>query len=118
MPQHKGKVLTILLEIEGQRLQALNSDPQYRFTEAISLSVDCADQAEADELWARLSEGGSEGQCAGLKDKFGVSWQVVARALVTMLTDPDGDRAARMMQAMVKMQKIDIARLHQAYHGQ
>jgi len=118
MPQFKGRVLTILFELEGQRLQALNGGPQYHFTEAISLSVDCADQAEVDELWARLSEGGTEGQCAWLKDKFGVSWQIVPRVLVTMLTDPDPDKAARVMQAMMKMQKIDIARLQQAYNHQ
>jgi predicted 3-demethylubiquinone-9 3-methyltransferase (glyoxalase superfamily) len=115
MPQFKGRVLTILFELEGQQFQALNGGPQYRFTEAISLSVDCADQAEVDELWTRLSEGGTQGQCAWLTDKFGVSWQIVPRALVTMLTDPDADKAARVMQAMLIMQKIDISRLQRAY---
>jgi predicted 3-demethylubiquinone-9 3-methyltransferase (glyoxalase superfamily) len=116
MPDLKGKVLTMLFEIEGQQLQALNAGPQFPFTEAISLSVDCADQAEVDALWARLSEGGSAGQCGWLKDKFGLSWQIVPRALVTMLNDPDADKAARVMQAMMTMSKIDIARLQQAYN--
>jgi predicted 3-demethylubiquinone-9 3-methyltransferase (glyoxalase superfamily) len=116
MPELKGKVLTMRFEIEGQEFQALNAGPQFPFTEAISLSVDCADQAEVDALWARLSEGGSAGQCGWLKDKFGLSWQIVPRALVTMLNDPDADKAARVMQAMMTMSKIDIARLQQAYN--
>jgi predicted 3-demethylubiquinone-9 3-methyltransferase (glyoxalase superfamily) len=118
MPELKGKVLTMRFEIEGQEFQALNAGPQFPFTEAISLSVDCADQAEVDALWARLSEGGSAGQCGWLKDKFGLSWQIVPRALVTMLNDPDADKAARVMQAMMTMSKIDIARLQQAYNHQ
>ncbi|MGH8594720.1 MAG: VOC family protein [Gammaproteobacteria bacterium] len=116
MPELKGKVLTMRFEIEGQEFQALNAGPQFPFTEAISLSVDCADQAEVDALWARLSEGGSAGQCGWLKDKFGLSWQIVPRALVTMLNDPDADKAARVMQAMMTMSKIDIARLQEAYN--
>jgi predicted 3-demethylubiquinone-9 3-methyltransferase (glyoxalase superfamily) len=116
VPALSGKVLVIRFEIEGQRFQALKGGPQFPLTEAISLSVDCVDQAEVDDLWARLSEGGSAGQCGWLKDKFGLSWQIVPRALVTMLTDPDADRTARVMQAMMTMRKIDIARLQQAYH--
>ncbi len=118
MPGLKGKVLTMRFEIEGQEFQALNAGPQFPFTEAISLSVDCADQAEVNALWARLSEGGSAGQCGWLKDKFGLSWQIVPRALVTMLNDPDADKAARVMQAMMTMSKIDIARLQEAYNHQ
>jgi len=118
MPELKGKVLTMQFELEGQQFQALNVGPQFPFTEAISLSVDCADQAEVDDLWVRLSEGGSEGQCGWLKDKFGLSWQLVPRALVTLLTDPDATKAARVMQAMMTMRKIDIARLQQAYDQQ
>jgi predicted 3-demethylubiquinone-9 3-methyltransferase (glyoxalase superfamily) len=118
VPTLKGKVLTMRFELEGQQFLALNAGPQFPFTEAISLSVDCADQAEVDELWARLSEGGSAGRCAWLKDKFGLSWQIVPRELVTMLTDPDADKATRAMQAMMTMSKIDIARLRHAYnHG-
>jgi predicted 3-demethylubiquinone-9 3-methyltransferase (glyoxalase superfamily) len=115
MPEHRGKVLVIRFEIAGLELQALNAGPQFPFTEAVSLSVDCADQAEVDELWARLSEGGSAGRCGWLKDKFGLSWQIVPRALVNMLKDPDAEKAARVMQAMLTMSKIDIARLLKAY---
>ncbi len=118
MPELKGKVLTMRFELEGQQFQALNAGPQFPFTEAISLSVDCGDQAEVDELWARLSEGGAAGQCGWLKDKFGLSWQIVPRALVAMLNDPDADKAARVMQAMMTMSKIDVTRLQQAYNHQ
>jgi predicted 3-demethylubiquinone-9 3-methyltransferase (glyoxalase superfamily) len=115
MPEFKGKVLVIRFELEGQEIQALNGGPQYPFTEAISLSVDCADQAEVDEMWARLAEGGSPGRCGWLKDKFGLSWQIVPRALATLLTDPDPGRASRVMQSMLTMSKIDINRLQQAH---
>jgi predicted 3-demethylubiquinone-9 3-methyltransferase (glyoxalase superfamily) len=118
MPDLKGKVLIIRFEIEDQQFLALNAGPQFPFTEAISLSVDCEDQAEVNELWRRLSEGGSAGQCGWLKDKFGLSWQIVPRALVTMLNDPDADKATRAMQAMMTMGKLDIARLQQAYSHQ
>ena len=114
MPDLKGKVLTMRFELDGQQFQALNGGPQFPFTEAISLSVDCATQAEVDELWSRLSEGGSTGDCSWLKDKFGVSWQIVPRALVTMLSDPDPATATRVMQAMMTMGKIDIAALEKA----
>jgi predicted 3-demethylubiquinone-9 3-methyltransferase (glyoxalase superfamily) len=115
MPEFKGKVLMIRFELDGQEFQALNGNQQHPFTEAISLSVDCADQAEVDELWARLTEGGSEGRCAWLKDKFGLSWQIVPRALVTLLNDRDSRKAERVMRAMMTMSKIDINRLQQAY---
>lgn len=115
MPEHKGKVMTMRFEIDGQQFQALNAGTQFPFTEAISLSVDCADQAEVDALWARLSEGGSEGPCGWLKDKFGLSWQIVPRALVTMLKDTDVAKSTRVMQAMMKMGKLDIAKLQEAY---
>ena len=118
MPDLKGKVLTMRFELEGQLFLALNGGPQFQFTEAISLAVDCADQAEVDTLWENLSEGGSQGRCGWLKDKFGVSWQIVPRVLVTMLTDPDTARSARVMQAMLGMTKIDIPRLQQAYDDQ
>jgi predicted 3-demethylubiquinone-9 3-methyltransferase (glyoxalase superfamily) len=118
IPELKGKVLIMRFELEGQQFQALNAGPQFPFTEAISLSVDCADQAEVDALWARLSEGSSAGQCGWLKDKFGLSWQIVPRALATMLNDSDADKAARVMQAMMTMSKIDVARLQQAYNHQ
>ncbi len=115
MPQHKGKVMLLLFEIAGQQFQALNAGPQFPFTEAISLSVDCETQAEVDTLWNALSAGGSESQCGWLKDKFGLSWQIVPRSLTEMLKDKDADKATRVMQAMFTMSKIDIARLQQAY---
>ena len=115
MPEHKGKVLTLLFEIEGQKFQALNAGPQFPFTEAISLSVDCETQEEVDALWSKLSAGGSEGQCGWLKDKFGLSWQIVPRALTAMLKDKDTDKATRVMQVLFTMSKIDVDRLQQAY---
>jgi predicted 3-demethylubiquinone-9 3-methyltransferase (glyoxalase superfamily) len=118
VPTHKGKVLTILFEIEGQKFQALNGGPQFPFTEAISLSVNCETQEEVDALWSQLSAGGSESQCGWLKDKFGLSWQIVPQALTEMLKDKDPDKATRVMQAMFTMSKIDVDRLRQAYNQQ
>jgi predicted 3-demethylubiquinone-9 3-methyltransferase (glyoxalase superfamily) len=118
MPALQGKVLTIRFELEGQQFLALNGGPQFPFTEAISLSVDCSDQAEVDELWERLSDGGSTGQCGWLKDKFGVSWQIVPRILISMLSDPDAAKAARVMQTMLGMKKLDIAVLQKSYDQQ
>jgi len=115
IPQHAGRVLMIRFELEGQPFQALNGGSQFPFTEAISLSVDCADQAEVDALWTKLTAGGSPSACSWLKDKFGVSWQIVPRVLVEMLRDPDAKKAARAMQAMMGMGKIDIARLRAAF---
>ena len=116
-PDLKGKVLTIRFEIEGQELLALNGGPQFPFTEAISLSVDCAEQAEVDRLWAQLSEGGSEGPCGWVKDRFGLSWQIVPRPMIEMLQGPDAAGAARAVAAMMKMGKLDIAALRAAYEG-
>jgi len=117
MPELKGKVLVMRFELEGREFQALNGGPQYTFTEAISLSVDCVDQAEVDHVWERLCDGGSPGRCGWLKDKFGLSWQIVPRALVRLLTDPDPIKASRVMQAMLPMQKLDIRELERAYAG-
>ena len=117
MPELKGKVLVMRFELEGREFQALNGGPQYTFTEAISLSVDCVDQAEVDHVWDRLCDGGSPGRCGWLKDKFGLSWQIVPRALVRLLTDPDPIKASRVMQAMLPMQKLDIRELERAYAG-
>jgi predicted 3-demethylubiquinone-9 3-methyltransferase (glyoxalase superfamily) len=117
VPTHKGKVLTLLFEIEGQKLQALNAGPQFPFTEAISLSVDCETQEEVDTFWRKLSIGGSEGQCGWLKDKFGLSWQIVPRVLVELLRDADGSKSQRAMTAMLKMKKIDINELKRATAG-
>lgn len=117
VPGLKGKVLTIRFAIEGQEFLALNGGPQFQFTEAISISVDCADQAEVDRLWDRLSAGGSTGHCGWLKDKFGLSWQVVPRAMVDMLKSPDSAKAQRAMAAMLKMTKLDVAALQAAFDG-
>jgi predicted 3-demethylubiquinone-9 3-methyltransferase (glyoxalase superfamily) len=116
VPEHKGKVLILLFEIEGQQFQALNGGAEFPFTEAISLSVDCETQEEVDDLWSKLSAGGSEGQCSWLKDKFGLSWQLVPQALIAMLKDADADRVTRVIQAMFTMSKINIASLQQAYN--
>jgi len=117
MPQLKGKVLTMRFELEGQEFLALNAGPQFPFTEAISISVDCADQAEVDRLWSRLCEGGAPSHCGWLKDKFGLSWQIVPRQLVQLLKDPDPAKAQRVMGAMMQMSKIDIAALEAAHKG-
>ena len=114
----KGSVMTITFQIEGQEFTALNGGPQFKFTEAISLLVNCETQQEVDELWEKLSQGGEEGPCGWLKDKYGVSWQVVPRILDEMIRDPDPVKAERVMKAMLQMQKIDIAGLQQAYDQQ
>ena len=117
-PGPKGSVLTIVFQLEGQEFIALNGGPVFKFNEAISLSVDCKTQQEVDELWEKLSDGGQKGQCGWLKDKFGLSWQVVPSALVEMLQDQDAEKAKRVMAAMMQMSKIDIALLKQAYERQ
>ncbi|MDP9129926.1 MAG: VOC family protein [Candidatus Binatota bacterium] len=117
-PGPKGSVLTIAFQLEGQDFIALNGGPIFKFNEAISLSVDCKSQLEVDDLWEKLSDGGQKSQCGWLKDKFGLSWQVVPSALVEMLQDPDPEKAKRVMAAMMKMGKIDIAVLKQAYDRQ
>jgi len=114
-PGPKGSILTIAFQLEGQDFIALNGGPIFKFTEAISLSVDCKSQQEVDDLWEKLSDGGQKSQCGWLKDKFGLSWQVVPTALVEMLQDHDGEKVKRVMAAMMQMSKIDIAILKQAY---
>jgi predicted 3-demethylubiquinone-9 3-methyltransferase (glyoxalase superfamily) len=114
-PGLRGSVMTVRFSLGGQEFIALNGGPHFKFTEAISFSVDCKTQDEVDELWRRLSEGGEEGQCGWLKDKYGLSWQINPTVLGEMLGDPDPKRAKRVMEAMLKMKKIDIARLKQAY---
>ena len=116
-PGPKGSVLTVAFELAGQRFLALNGGPIFKFTEAISLIIDCKDQAEVDELWEKLSEGGSKSQCGWLKDKYGLSWQVVPSVVAAMVQDPDPEKNARFMSAMFKMQKLDIAVLKAAYDG-
>ena len=111
----EGTVMTIAFQLEGQAFAALNGGPHFKFTEAISLVVNCKTQKEVDELWEKLSEGGEEGQCGWLKDKYGLSWQIVPTVLSKMLQDKDPKKSERVMQALIQMRKFDIKRLKQAY---
>lgn len=114
-PGTPGKVMTGSFQLEGQKFHALNGGPQFKFTEAVSLFVDCATQQEVDDLWAKLTaDGGQESQCGWLKDKFGLSWQIIPRALGEMLGDKDPEKAKRALEAMLKMRKIDIKALEGA----
>lgn len=118
MPQHRGKVMLIEFELFGQPFQALNGGPQFRFSEALSLSVDCEDQAEVDRLWDALkSDGGTELPCGWVKDRFGLSWQIVPRGLIEMHTDADPVKARRAAEAMFTMKKIDVAAVRRAFDG-
>lgn len=112
-----GKVMTGTFQLEGQQFMALNGGPHFKFTEAISLFVNCETQAEVDELWNKLTAGGAESQCGWLKDKFGLSWQIIPSALGRLLGDKDRAKAGRAMQAMLQMKKIDVAKLQQAFDG-
>ena len=113
-----GAVLTVDFTLAGQKFLGLNGGPEFHFTEAVSFTIDCADQAEVDRYWDALIEGGGEAsQCGWLKDRFGLSWQVVPRALPELLNNPDREAAARAMKAMLEMSKIDIARLKAAFEG-
>jgi predicted 3-demethylubiquinone-9 3-methyltransferase (glyoxalase superfamily) len=114
-PGPQGTVMTATFQLEGQEFTALNGGPLFKFTEAISLFVNCETQAEVDYLWERLTEGGAEVQCGWLKDKYGLSWQIVPTILGQLLADPDAEKAGRVMRAMLQMKKIDIAQLKQAY---
>ena len=116
-PRESGSVMTVSFELDGQPFVALNGGPEFSFTEAISFQIDCADQDEVDHYWSNLSEDGEEGQCGWLKDRFGVSWQVVPRRLQELLSDPDAQRSQRAMQAMLQMQKLDIAAMERAADG-
>ncbi|MGZ4637542.1 MAG: VOC family protein [Actinomycetes bacterium] len=107
-PRPAGLVLTVTFELDGQEFVALNGGPEFTFNEALSLQVRCDSQTEVDEYWARLTEGGQEGPCGWLKDKYGVSWQVVPTELTALLNDPDAEKAQRAMKAMLQMSKIDI----------
>jgi predicted 3-demethylubiquinone-9 3-methyltransferase (glyoxalase superfamily) len=117
VPDKAGTVLTVEFVLDGQEYLALNGGPQFTFDEAISLAVTCADQAEVDYYWEKLSEGGEEGQCGWLKDKFGLSWQIVPGGMVEALNDPDPARAERAMSAMLGMKKLDLAALQAAADG-
>ena len=118
VPQHRGKVLLIEFELFGRRYQALNGGPQHPFTDAISLSVECDDQAEVDRLWAALTaDGGAEVACGWLKDRFGLSWQIVPRGFIDMVTHADPDKSRRATEAMFKMKKLDLATARRAFDG-
>ena len=112
--QPKGSVMTVAFELDGQSFTALNGGPMFKFTEAISLVVNCETQGEIDHFWSKLSAGGQEVQCGWLKDRFGVSWQVVPAVLPELLQDKDPDRARRVMAAIMKMKKLDIDVLKRA----
>jgi predicted 3-demethylubiquinone-9 3-methyltransferase (glyoxalase superfamily) len=112
-----GKVFTVMFELHGQQLFALNAGPIFKFNEAISFFVNCKTQAEVDELWEKLSEGGSKSRCGWLKDKYGLSWQIIPEALGKLMNDPDPVKANAVMQAMLKMDKIIIADLEKAHEG-
>lgn len=114
-PGQAGTVMTATFTLDGQAFMALNGGPEFTFTEAISFFVNCETQEEVDELWEKLSEGGEKGQCGWLKDKFGVSWQIVPTALGELLGDKDPEKAKRVLEAMLQMHKIDIGKLKQAY---
>jgi predicted 3-demethylubiquinone-9 3-methyltransferase (glyoxalase superfamily) len=114
-PRPKGSVLTVSFTLDGQEFLALNGGPQFKFTEAVSFIVNCKTQKEVDRMWEKLSEGGKDLQCGWLKDKYGVSWQVVPTILADMWSDPDPARAGRVLQALMGMQKLDIKALKKAY---
>ena len=110
--------MVVAFQLDGQEIMALNGGPHFKFSEAISFLVNCETQQEVDELWEKLSEGGEEGRCGWLKDKYGLSWQIVPTVLGKMLQDKDAEKSERVMNAMLKMAKIDIKTLKQAYEQQ
>ena len=117
-PGPKGTLMTATFQLEGQEFMALNGGPHFKFTEAISLFVNCETQEEVDEFWEKLSEGGVESRCGWLKDKYGLSWQIVPTVLGEMMQDKDPENSKRVMEAMLQMDKIDIKALKQAYEQQ
>jgi predicted 3-demethylubiquinone-9 3-methyltransferase (glyoxalase superfamily) len=116
-PRSEGTVMTVDFELDGQRFVALNGGPQFTFNEAISFQVSCETQEEVDRFWSALSEGGEEGPCGWLKDKFGLSWQIVPTVLPELLGDPDREKSQRVMQVMLNMRKIEIEPLQRAAAG-
>jgi predicted 3-demethylubiquinone-9 3-methyltransferase (glyoxalase superfamily) len=117
-PGPAGTVLAVDFEINGQKFVALNGGPEFTFNEAISFQIHCADQDEVDYYWSRLSEGGQESGCGWLKDKYGVSWQVIPTVLMDMIADSDPEKAKRATEAMLGMTKLDVAALQKAYAGE
>jgi predicted 3-demethylubiquinone-9 3-methyltransferase (glyoxalase superfamily) len=117
-PGPNGSAMTVTFEVEGMRFTALNGGPHFKFTEAVSFAVDCKSQAEVDKFWNALTaDGGAPGQCGWLKDRFGLSWQIVPTRLMELASDPDPARSQRVMRAMMQMTKIDIAKLEEAHAG-
>ena len=116
-PGPKGTVLTVAFELDGQKFTALNGGPQFKFTEAVSFVVNCETQQEIDYFWEKLSAGGAESQCGWLKDKYGLSWQVVPTILGELMSEKDPERSNRVMQEILKMQKLEIEPLKRAYEG-
>jgi predicted 3-demethylubiquinone-9 3-methyltransferase (glyoxalase superfamily) len=117
-PRAAGSVMVVSFRLDGQEFAALNGGPEFTFTEAVSFSIACANQKEVDYYWDKLTDEGEPGPCGWLKDKFGVSWQIVPTLLTEMLQDEDRQRADRVMQAMLQMGKIDVAKLEEAYAQQ
>ena len=116
-PGQEGSLMTAAFELDGQEFVALNGGSSFSFSEGISLFVDCETQDEVDDFWSKLSEGGEQGPCGWLKDKFGISWQIVPKVLTELISDPDQEKAQRVMAAMLQMGKIEIADLEQAAAG-
>ena len=116
-PRAAGTVMTVEFELDGQRFVGINGGPEFTFDEAVSFQIDCETQDEIDSYWERLSEGGEEGPCGWLKDRYGLSWQVVPTGMEELFADPDPERAYRAMQAMLKMGKLDVAALQRAADG-
>jgi predicted 3-demethylubiquinone-9 3-methyltransferase (glyoxalase superfamily) len=116
-PRPAGTVMTVEFELDGQRFVGINGGPQFKFDEAVSFQINCEDQEEVDYFWQRLTEGGEEGPCGWLKDRYGLSWQVVPAGMEELFSDPDPTRAERAMRAMLQMRKLDIAALRAAADG-
>lgn len=116
-PGPTGEVMTVEFELQGRRFVGINGGPQFTFSEAVSFQISCVDQAEVDHYWERLTDGGEESQCGWLKDRFGLSWQVVPAGMDEVFSDPDPGRAQRAMQAMLGMRKLDLAALKAAADG-
>jgi predicted 3-demethylubiquinone-9 3-methyltransferase (glyoxalase superfamily) len=116
-PREAGTVMTVEWELDGQRFVGINGGPEFKFSEAVSFQITCEDQDEVDYYWEKLTEGGEEGPCGWLKDRYGLSWQVVPTGMDELFADPDPDRAKRAMEAMFQMKKLDIAALQRAADG-
>ena len=116
-PREAGMVMTVEFELDGQRFVGINGGPEFKFDEAVSFEIKCEDQEEIDYYWEQLSDGGEEGQCGWLKDRYGLSWQVVPAGMEELFTDPDPERAQRAMEALLKMGKLDVAALRRAADG-